>query len=143
MVAPDRLGVIGEGTETIATPEGAFMKGRDGKWKQFRLHIAKLLAAYRSQEMVDQFDKLNRDFKDLGSVSIDGTPVVVYEFHCDLHGPCTTTKLWVGKERGLPLQQEVRGGGTTSTERIEYDAAIKIMPPTPARSPKPAGKSTR
>jgi hypothetical protein len=135
VVAPDRLRVVGNGAETIATPEGAFMKGRDGKWKQIHIRKANLLAAYRSQEMVDHFDALNGDFKDLGKASVDGRAARVYEFHCKLHGPGTTTKLWVAAESGRPLEQQVRGGTTTTTERIEYDPTIRIVAPVKTAKP--------
>jgi len=40
-------------------------------------------------------------------------------------------KVWIAIDSGLPIKQEVTGGGSLTVQRIEYDQVPPITAPTP------------
>jgi hypothetical protein len=40
-------------------------------------------------------------------------------------------KLWIAAESGLPIKQEVTGGGSLTVQLIEYEGVDPVTPPLP------------
>jgi hypothetical protein len=67
---------------------------------------------------------------------LDGRPVIAISYIADmskapgygLPGTQNVT-LWIGAADGLLYKQEIKSGGSTTTQVVEYDAGIVIEPP--------------
>lgn len=148
-VSPDRYHGIqtNTGLETIIIGKNTYLKSSNSNWEKtdfFEVEGDKqLLSDEAIRGYLKQIPKDNKEYKVLGSETIDGLPAMIYQFSYSLSNlsektPIMTMKMWIGTRDNLPykIENELEGnlGGEsfrikTVTKYYDFGADIKIEPP--------------
>lgn len=72
----------------------------------------------------------------VGPEEVDGVPAMLFTMTSlfDAGKPTemsSEAKLWIAIDSGLPIKQEVTGGGTLTVQLIEYEGINPVTPPLP------------
>lgn len=135
-VAPDRFRMVTPVTETIIIGSNTYMKPPTGQWQKVPGDVGEMISQFRDPKMVEELRK-STDAKFLGTDSLDGVPVKIYQYTIkNAYGTniTSTSKAWVGESDNLPRKIEAEGefNGKASKARItyyDYNTDIKIEPP--------------
>jgi hypothetical protein len=132
-VAPDRFRIkTGPGLETIVIGKDVYLS-MNGSFEKLPGAMDGSIPDLRAT-----FNKEGRkwfsDVKYVGEESVGGKPSLVYEYKNKGEGNLgeNDSKIWVGKDDGLPLKIESRykrGNLKTMVIEYEYDPNIKIEAP--------------
>jgi hypothetical protein len=123
--------------EYIVVGRDTFMKMNGGAWQHFPVDMSKMITAFRDPKFIDELAKKS-DVKLVGPDTLDGRPMLVYEYTMDnAMGMKMTShsKTWVAVADGLPRKSESESelsGIKTRTEMTvsDYNSDIRIEPPT-------------
>ena len=133
-VAPDRLHISSQIGETIAVGSDSYTRRGQGPWQKDPIDASQIVAKFRDPNRVDDMAK-NYDVKLIGPNTLDGVPVVVYEYttkNPSAVTPAEKTKIWIGADDSLPRKMETESLTDKSVlTRIfsDYNADIKINLP--------------
>ncbi|RLT43496.1 MAG: hypothetical protein DWI57_04270 [Chloroflexi bacterium] len=72
----------------------------------------------------------------IGPEEVDGVPAMLYTMTSLFDAGKATemaseAKLWIAIDSGLPIKQEVTGGGSLTVQTIEYEGVDPVTPPLP------------
>ncbi len=131
-VSPDRFRIrSGPGLERIIIGKDVYIFLGDSwaKLPSYDGELPDIREAFRNERA-----KFFSDVRFVGEDMVNGTPALVYEYENKGEGsPADNeSKIWVGKDKGLPLKIESRymSGSVKSTiVEYEYDPNIKIEAP--------------
>jgi outer membrane lipoprotein-sorting protein len=132
-VAPDRLRMSNPLSEMIAVGSETYTRQGRGPWQKAPINANEMAAKFRDPKLIDELAK-NYDVKLIGPDTLDGVPMVVYEYipkKPSAETPAGKTKVWIGADDSLPRKIEVESdaGGEKSTTTIlysDYNSDIKI-----------------
>ncbi len=135
-VAPDRLHMTNPVSELIAVGSETYTRQSGGPWQKAPMNANEMAAQFRDPKLIDELEK-NYDVKLIGPDTLDGVPMVVYEYTPKSPSPQTPagkTKVWIGADDSLPRKIEVEtevGGQKTTTTILysDYNSDIKINLP--------------
>jgi len=131
-VAPDRFRIkTGPGLERIVIGKDVYMFLGDSwaKLPGFDGQLPDIREAFRKER-----HKYFSDVRFIGEETINGKPSLAYEYHNKGEGNLgeNDSKIWIGKDDGLPLKIESRyksGNLRAVVIEYEYDPSIKIEVP--------------
>lgn len=131
-VSPDRFRIkSGPGLERIIIGKDVYMFLGDSwaKLPSFDGPLPDIREIFRNER-----DKYFSDVRFVGEETVNGKPSLVYEYKNKGEGNLgeNDSKIWVGKDDGLPLKIESRyksGNIKTMVIEYEYDPNIKIEAP--------------
>lgn len=132
VIPPDKMHVIidsnGDLTEQIMVGKDAYMKIGES-WMKIPLDIQAIYGLG-----IEMFRNNVKDVKLVGPETVDGTPLMVFEYTYDLNGVVSTSKVWVGMLDGYIHRTE--GDSTidgklyhTITKIYDFNEPITIEPP--------------
>jgi len=78
-VAPDRFRLANPMSETIIVGPNTYTKLPTGKWQKFPIDVNQAISQFRDPKMIDELRK-TADVKFLGTDTIDGMPMKVYQY---------------------------------------------------------------
>ncbi len=145
-VAPDRYRMVNEGqdgdagkgfnVEYIIVGGATYMKIGNGNWAKSPVDAGAIVKGFRDPKMLEELAK-KTDIKFLGAETLDGTPMLVYQYEQD--NPLgmqvkTTSKSWLSVADGRLRQTESEGEfkGVKSKTLVtitDYNADIRIESP--------------
>lgn len=143
-VAPDRYRMVVEAKtgaqnvklEYVVVGGATYIKGPDGRWVRTPVNAGALIKGFRDPKMLDELKKTT-DIKFVGRDTLDGQPMLVYEY--TQTNPLgvkmtATSKTWLSAADGLPRKTETEGeldGKKTRTVVAisDYNTDIKIEAP--------------
>jgi outer membrane lipoprotein-sorting protein len=132
-LAPDRYHIVNPGsTEMIVIGKDTYIKAA-GKWSKVPVNLGDSIPNIRDS-FTEEALKTLKNVEFSGQDSVDGKDAYVYTYSGDTVAKSNnyTSKLWVGKDSGLPLKMEVdyKGGPVTHMTTIyDYDTKVTIDPP--------------
>lgn len=135
-VAPDRFRIATPVTESVIVGPNTYVKLPTGQWQKIPGDVNQAISQFRDPKMIEEL-RNSTDAKFLGTDSIDGMPMNIYQYTVkNAFGTnmTTTSKAWVGVSDNLPrkMESEADVNGKPSKVRItyyDYNADIKIEPP--------------
>lgn len=135
-VAPDRFHMTAPMNETIIVGSDTYIKPPNSKWQKIPINANQMIASFRDPKLVEEL-RNNTTVKFLGTDSLDGLPVKIYEYTVkNAFGTNmeSTSKAWIAASDNLPRKMEVEANvnGKPSKMRItyyDYNTDIKILPP--------------
>ncbi|HST23915.1 MAG TPA: hypothetical protein VLR90_22600 [Blastocatellia bacterium] len=135
-VAPDRFHMAAPMNEMIIIGSDTYTKAPTGQWQKVPLNANQMISMFRDSKMVEEL-RNNTSVKFLGTDSLDGMPVKIYEYTVkNAYGTnmTSTSKAWISANDNLPRKMEVQAdvNGKPSKTVItyyDYNADIKIVPP--------------
>ncbi len=132
-LSPDRYHMkYSDSMEMIAIGKETYMKIA-GKWKKSPANLGQTVSKMRDS-FNEEGMKLLKDVEFVGEDMTDGKNAFVYSYKGNLEKDSTTytSKLWIGKDDGLPLKIAINysdGGLKQMTTTYAYDPNIKIEAP--------------
>ena len=134
--APDRFRMITPMSETIIVGSDTYIKNPNSPWQKVPIDANQMISSFRDPKLVEEL-RNNTSVKFLGTDSIDGLPVKIYEYTVkNAFGTnmASTSKAWISASDNLPRKMEVEASvnGKPSTMLItyyDYNTDIKIEPP--------------
>ena len=135
-VAPDRFHMTAPMNETIIVGADTYVKAPTGQWQKIPINANQMISSFRDPKLVEEL-RNNTSVKFLGTDSLDGMPVKIYEYTVkNAYGTNMTSisKAWISANDNLPRKMEVQAdvNGKPSKTLItyyDYNADIKIAPP--------------
>ena len=135
-VAPDRFHMTAPMNETIIVGSDTFVKLPTGQWQKVPINANEMISSFRDPKMIEEL-RNSTDVKFLGTDSLDGVPVKIYQYTVkNAFGTnmTSTSKAWIATNDNLPRRMEVEAdvNGKPSKTLItyyDYNADIKILPP--------------
>jgi outer membrane lipoprotein-sorting protein len=142
-VAPDRYHFTirkagGAQTEMIIADGKTFVKSGDRPWQLVPGDVGAFLKSFRDPQTMDYLKK-STDIKFVGTDTLDGAPVWVYEYTFQFNKSGASeaahhSKVWVGSADGLPRRvetvSEISGyESKLTTTYSDYNSDIKIESP--------------
>jgi outer membrane lipoprotein-sorting protein len=133
--SPDRYHLVMPQGEMIAIGGDSYMKA-GGRWMKTPVNMGQMINQFRDPKAVEEMRR-KTDIKFVGSETLDGQPMYVYEYALDeAGGPGVKgrAKTWISPADMLPRKTEVDGeanGIKSHTTLIysDYGSDIKIEPP--------------
>ncbi|MEP6944376.1 MAG: hypothetical protein ABJA02_00545 [Acidobacteriota bacterium] len=139
--APDRfhisyLGGTGAGMEMIMIGKQTYMKNAgSGNWNKSPVNLGESIPSLRDS-FTDEGLKTLDDAKFDGDDTIDGKPALVYSYKnvTPKGGFPFHSKIWIGKNTGLPMKIEVNyENGTLKQMTINYDTDSPVTIEAPVK----------
>ena len=134
-IAPDRYHINNAPSmELIIIGKSTYMK-LNGKWQKSPVNMGDSIPKMRDAFNEEGLKSLG-EVEYVGEDSVDGKTALLYRYKGNTVKDATAydSKLWVGKDNGLPLKIEVKypNGGALKemTTVYDYDKAITIESPT-------------
>ena len=133
--SPDRYRLVSPQGEMVAIGNDAYMKA-GGRWMKTPVNVGQLINQFRDPKVVEEMSRTT-DVKYVGTESLDGQTVYVYEYAVSEtagRGATGRAKTWISPADMLPRKTEVDGeaGGIKSHTTItysDYNSDIKIELP--------------
>jgi hypothetical protein len=134
-VAPDRFHVTNSASmEFIVIGKDTYQKS-NGSWKKFPANfgdsISKMRDAFTEEGM-----KSLKDVEFAGEETLDGKNALLYKYkgQTEKDANAYTSRLWIGKDNGLPLKIEFDYSAGSllkhMTINYNYETKVSIEPPT-------------
>ncbi len=134
-VAPDRFHVKNSASmEFIVIGKDTFLKS-NGSWKKFPANMGDSISKMRDA-FTEEGMKSLKDVEFAGEESVNGKSALLYKYKGETvkDANAYNSRLWIGKDNGLPLKIEVEypGGGLVKqmTTNYDYETKVSIDPPT-------------
>ena len=135
-VAPDRFHMISDKNEALIIGSATYLKEPKGTWQKVPMDVNAMVQSFRDPGIIDEVRK-NADAKFIGPDTLDGVPMLVYEYtmtNAFGTNSTSTTKAWISAGDGLPRRLEIDGDlGSMKARAVntyyDYNADIKIEPP--------------
>lgn len=110
-------------TKMIIHPDAAYLY--DAKIDKYVRMTKEAMATQFIQKSFEELSKELREnmtLKQLGSETLDGKLTIIIKYFVEIEGTPITQKLWIWKEKGIPLKSESEWkiGGITYVSKIEY-----------------------
>ena len=133
-VAPDRIHMTNPLSEMIAVGSQTYTRQGQGPWQKAPFDAGEIARNLRDPKLVDQL-ATNYDIKFVGQETMDGAPMLVYEYAPKSTSPSRQegkTKVWISAEDSLPRKVETQGVTNDNVTTIifsDYNSDIKIELP--------------
>jgi hypothetical protein len=147
-VAPDRMHMVSDGSETIVIGKAMYVK-KGGAWQNMGTQMSDMTEKMKKgvedmtpEERAAATKGLTASYKSLGDEMLDGTATATYEMDGKMETQAggdgnititTVTKYWISKSNGLILKEETNGEEMKikikSTSIYAYDPNVKIEAP--------------
>ena len=135
-VAPDRFHMTSPMNETIIVGSDTYVKPQTGQWQKVPINANQMISSFRDPKMVEEL-RNSTDVKFLGSDSLDGVPVKIYQYTVkNAFGTnmTSTSKAWIAASDNLPRKMEVEADVNGKPSKLlityyDYNTDIKIVPP--------------
>ncbi|MGA9772527.1 MAG: hypothetical protein WBV94_26070 [Blastocatellia bacterium] len=135
-VAPDRFHMTAPMNETIIVGPNTYVKLPTGSWQKVPLNANQMISSFRDPKMIEEL-RNSTDVKFLGTDTIDGTPVKIYQYTVkNAFGTnmTSTSKAWISASDNLPRRMEVEADANGKPTKMlitysDYNTDIKIEPP--------------
>ena len=134
-IAPDRYHIKNApAMESIIIGKDTYLK-IGGAWKKFSANLSESIPKMRDAFTEEGMKSLG-EVEYVGEDAVNGKSALLYRYQGSAikDGASYTSKLWVGKDSGLPLKIEVEypAGGALKqmTTTYDYDAKVAIESPT-------------
>ncbi len=135
-VAPDRFHMTAPMNETIIVGSDTYVKTPTSPWQKIPINANQMISSFRDPKMVEEL-RNKADVKFLGTDSIDGLPVKIYQYTIkNAFGTnmTSTSKAWIGASDNLPRKMEVETDVNGKPSKMvityyDYNTDIQIVPP--------------
>jgi len=133
-VAPDRIHMTNPISEMIGVGSETYARQGQGPWQKAPFNAGEIAATFRDPKLIEDLTT-NYDIKFVGTDTLDGAPMMVYEYAPKATSPASRsgkTKVWISTEDSLPRKVETQGVNNTSVTTIiysDYNSDIKIELP--------------
>jgi outer membrane lipoprotein-sorting protein len=133
-IAPDRYRIkTSAEMEAVILGKDTYLK-TGGAWKKFPMNLGDSIAKMRDS-LTEEGMKSLKDVEYLGEDAVNGKNALLYKYKGDTVKEKTvyTSRLWVGKDNGLPLKIEVEYPAGSILKQMttiyDYDTKVTIESP--------------
>ena len=133
-VAPDRYYVKQPAGEVIVIGSASYVN-QSGKWQNAGIDLSEQLSSQVKLISEEALAKI-KDVQKVGTEQVNGKEAIIYSYKTEADedaGEATTTKVWIDKDKGLPVKINVEGTINGQVQKVStvynYEKPVRIEAP--------------